>query len=95
MGLQARLAEKTSWVRVKIASLSDFVFTCISMLCSIVKSKYLWRGRLVMVSFANNVEFSPESGFMTYFHVKPKLSYRMNAVIVQVSLLYRLNILQG
>jgi len=56
---------------MKIASLGDFVFTGISVLCSIVKCKCLWRGRLVMVSFANIFEYSPKSGFMTYFRVKP------------------------
>ena len=87
--------KKTLWVRMKIASLGDFVFTGISVLCSIVKCKYLWRGRLVMVSFANIFEYSPKSGFLTYFRVKPELSYRIIAVIVQVSLLYRLNICAG
>ncbi len=56
--------KKTLWVRMKIASLGDFVVTCISILCSNVKCKCLWRGRLVMVSFANIIEYSPKSGFM-------------------------------
>ncbi len=38
---------------------------------SIVKCKCLWRGRLVMVIFATNVEYSPKSGFMTYILRKP------------------------
>jgi hypothetical protein len=47
---------------MKIASLGDFVFTCIIIICSMVKCKCLWRGRLVMVSFANMFEYSPKSG---------------------------------
>jgi hypothetical protein len=41
------LQKKTLQERMKIASLSDFVFTYISIICSMVKCKCLWRGRLV------------------------------------------------
>ncbi len=56
------LQKKTLSERMKIASLGDFVFTCIIIICSMVKCKCLWRGRLVMVSFANMFEYSPKSG---------------------------------
>ena len=48
---------------MKIASLGDVVFTCMIIICSMVKCKCLWRGRLVMVSFANMFEYYPKSGF--------------------------------
>ncbi len=90
------LQKKNLWVRMKIASLGgDLVFTGISILCSIIKCKCLWRGRLVMVIVATNFEYSPKSGFMTYFHMKPLLSHPINPVRVQVSFLYRLNICAG
>jgi hypothetical protein len=66
------LQKKTLSERMKIASLGDFVFTCMIIICSMVKCKCLWRGRLVMVSFASMFEYSPKSGFfLTYFRVKP------------------------
>ncbi len=45
-----------------------YVHVC---LCSTVKCKCWWRGGIVIGTFANSFEYSPKSGHMTYFCMKP------------------------